>query len=136
MLKEFKEFIMKGNVMDLAVAVIIGAAFSAIVTSLVEDIITPGILSPVLESANLDKLEELTYFSMAYGKFLAAVINFFVIAIVIFIMVKIVNSAQKQLEQRLLGEEEEKKKEEPPAPTDVELLAEIRDLLKAKAGDN
>lgn len=134
MLKEFQKFIMKGNVMDLAVAVIIGAAFSAIVKSLVEDIITPGILSPVMSSMNLEKLDELIWLKMAYGKFLAAVINFFVIGVVIFILVKLISIAQKKIEQRFAGEKEEQEAK-PPAPTELELLAEIRDLLKAQRGE-
>lgn len=128
MLKDFFNFIMKGNVMDLAVAVIMGAAFSGIVTSLVEDVITPGALNPVMETMQAENLEGLEWNGILYGKFLAAVLNFLIIGIVIFILVKIVSTVQKKIEERFLKEE----KEQPKAPTDVELLAEIRDLLKEK----
>ena len=87
-IKDFKAFAMKGNVVDLAVAVIIGAAFSAIVSSLVTDIITPLILSPVLDKLGLKDIAELKWGAVTYGKFLAAVINFLVIALVIFMMVR------------------------------------------------
>ena len=123
MLREFRDFIAKGNVMDLAVGVIIGGAFSAIVTSLVSDVITPALLNPALKAAQVEDLAGLkTDSGILYGKFLAAVISFLVIAFVIFLLVKGLHSM--------------KKKEEPaPAatgPTQEQLLAEIRDLLKNK----
>lgn len=117
-IKEFKDFAMKGNVIDLAVAVIIGAAFSAIIGSLVDDVITPLLLDPALKAANLESIDQLTWGAVKYGKFLAAVIKFIMIAIVLFIIIK---SATK------------KKEEAAPAAnsssTDV-LLMEIRDALK------
>lgn len=122
MVSEFKEFIAKGNAMDLAVGVIIGAAFGAIVNSLVSDVITPALLNPALKAAHVENLADLkTEGGILYGKFLAAVISFLVIAFVIFILVKVMNSM--------------KKKEVPaPAaqagPTQEELLTQIRDLLK------
>ena len=76
MLKEFKTFIMRGNVVDLAVAVIIGATFGAIVNSLVADVITPLLLKPTMESLGVEKLEGLAWNGVLYGKFLATVINF------------------------------------------------------------
>lgn len=122
MLKEFKQFIMRGNVVDLAVAVIIGAAFSAIVGSLVADIITPLILKPAMDTMGVATLEELAWNGVLFGKFLATVINFIVVAFCIFIMVKGMNKMKK------------KKEEAPAAPApptkDQELLMEIRDLLK------
>lgn len=124
MLREFRDFIAKGNVMDLAVGVIIGGAFSAIVTSLVSDVITPALLNPALKEAQVEDLAGLkTDSGILYGKFLAAVISFLVIAFVIFLMVKGLHSM--------------KKKEEPApvattGPTQEQLLAEIRDLLKNK----
>ncbi|MFT3793679.1 large conductance mechanosensitive channel protein MscL [Flavobacterium sp.] len=123
MMSEFKEFIAKGNVMDLAVGVIIGGAFSAIVTSLVADVITPAILNPALKAAHVENLADLkTDGGILYGKFLAAVISFLVIAFVIFLMVKGVNSMRKK---------EEAAPAAPPAPTNEEkLLMEIRDALK------
>lgn len=123
MLKEFKAFILRGNVVDLAVAVIIGAAFGAIVSSLVADVITPLLLNPVMEKLNVTKLEEVTWNGVLYGKFLATVINFVVVAFVIFLMVKGMNKLAR-------------KKDAEPAPkepsAEEKLLTEIRDLLKAK----
>ena len=123
MLKEFKAFILRGNVVDLAVAVVIGAAFGAIVASLVADVITPLILNPVMEKLQVTKLEEVSWNGVLYGKFIATVINFVVVAFAIFMMVKGMN--------RLI-----KKKEEAPAPkepsNEEKLLMEIRDLLKQK----
>jgi len=125
MLKEFRDFIMRGNVMDLAVAVILGAAFSAIVSSLVSDVITPAALNPVMETLKVKELAKLTWNGILYGKFLAAVLNFLVVACVIFIMVKVMNKMQTAFMKKT---EEEKK---PAAITaEVKLLTEIRDLLK------
>jgi len=121
MLKEFKTFIMRGNVVDLAVAVIIGGAFSAIIGSLVADIITPLILKPALEAAGASKLEELVWNGVLYGKFLSTVINFLIIAFCIFLMIKAMNKFKK---------EEAPAPEAPKGPSQEELLAEIRDLLK------
>ena len=122
LIKEFKEFIAKGNAMDLAVGVIIGAAFGKIVSSLVDDVITPALLTPALKAANLEKIQELkTDGGILYGNFLAAVISFLVIAFVIFIMVKALNSMKKK---------EEAAPAAPAGPTQEELLTQIRDLLK------
>ncbi len=118
-IKDFKAFAMRGNVMDLAVAVIIGAAFGAIVSSLVTDIITPLILTPVLEKAGIADIAQLKWGAVSYGKFLAAVINFVVIVLVIFSLIRALSSMQK------------KKDEAPAAPSSTDqLLIEIRDLLK------
>ena len=122
MIKEFKAFIMRGNVIDLAVGVIIGGAFGAIVTSLVEDIITPLLLKPALEKAGATSIETWAPGGVLAGKFLAAVISFVVIAFVLFLIIKGMNAAMK-------------KKEEAPAPppgpsNEEKLLMEIRDLLK------
>ena len=125
MLKELKAFLLRGNVVDLAVAVIIGAAFGAIVTSFVNDIITPLILNPALKAAGVEKIAELTWNGVAYGSFLSAVINFIVIGTVLFFIVKAAEKAQN------LGKEEAVE-EEAPAPTQEELLTEIRDLLANK----
>ncbi len=126
MLKELKAFLLRGNVVDLAVAVIIGAAFGAIVTSFVNDIITPLILNPALKAAGVDKIAELSWNGVAYGSFLSAVINFIVIGTVLFFIVKAAEKAQN------LGKKEEAVEEEAAAPTQEELLAEIRDLLANK----
>src|SRR6476620_3021568 len=97
MMSEFKEFIAKGNVMDLAVGVIIGAAFGKIVTSLVEDVITPALLTPALKAAHLEDIGQLkTDGGILYGKFLAALIGFIVIAFVIFLLVKGINKLRKE----------------------------------------
>lgn len=122
MISEFKDFIAKGNAMDLAVGVIIGAAFGAIVNSLVSDVITPALLNPALKAAQVENLAELkTDGGILYGKFLAAVISFLVIAFVIFILVKALNSMKKK---------EEPVNAAPSGPSQEQLLAEIRDLLK------
>lgn len=123
MISEFKAFAMKGNVVDLAIGVIIGAAFSKIVTSFIEDVITPLLLKPALEAANLTKLEELTIFgSVRYGMFLSAVINFLIVAFVLFLIIKGINASRKK---------EAEAPAAPPAPSNEEkLLMEIRDALK------
>ncbi len=120
MIKEFKEFINKGNVMDMAVGVIIGGAFGAIVTSLVNDIIMPvvGMITGGVDVSGLSvKVGDAT---LTYGNFIQAIINFLIIALAIFFMVKAVNKLSRK-----------KKEEEKPAKADdVKLLEEIRDLLK------
>ena len=126
MLKELKNFLLRGNVVDLAVAVIIGAAFGAIVTSLVNDIITPLILNPALSAAGVDKIAELTWNGVAYGNFLSAVINFLVIGTVLFFIVKAAEKAQS------FGKKQEEAVEEAPAPTEIEVLQEIKALLEKK----
>ena len=127
MLKDLKAFLLRGNIVDLAVAVVIGAAYGAIVTSFVNDIITPLILNPALKAAGVEKIAELTWNGVAYGSFLSAVINFIVIGTVLFFIVKAAEKAQN------LGKKEEAvEEEEAAAPTQEELLAEIRDLLANK----
>ena len=121
-IKEFKEFAFKGNVIDLAVGVIIGGAFGKIVSSLVEDIITPLLLNPALEKAGAEKIAELTWNGVAYGNFLSAVISFLCIAFVLFLLIKGANKINKPKEEEPA----------PAGPTQEELLAEIRDLLKNK----
>ena len=122
LVKEFREFALKGNVVDLAVAVIIGAAFGAIVTSLVEHVITPLILAPILERAGLKNLEDLAWGAVKYGKFLSAVISFIIVAFALFLIIKGMNSMKR------------KKEEVSPAPPEYslqeKLLMEIRDSLK------
>jgi large conductance mechanosensitive channel len=119
--KEFKDFIMRGNVVDLAVAVVIGAAFGAIVSSLVEHIITPLLLAPALKAANLQDIDKLAWGAVKYGSFLAAVIKFIIIAFILFLIVK--------------GFKAIEKKKVPPAsaPSATEaLLADILAELKKK----
>ena len=126
MLKDLKAFLLRGNVVDLAVAVVIGAAFGAIVTSLVNDIITPLILKPAMKAAGVEQIAQLSWYGVAYGSFLSAIINFLVVGTVLFFVVKAAEKAQN------LGKKEEAVEEETPAPTQEELLAEIRDLLANK----
>lgn len=137
---EFWKFAMKGNVMDMAVGVIIGGAFSTIVSSLVKDIITP-LLSIVVGRVDISGLkavipgimgnEDIT---LTYGVFLENVLNFLLIAFFIFLMIRGANRFRERLE-KLCGE---KKKEEAPAPVPTQtelLLAEIRDMMKAEKKD-
>ena len=122
MISEFKAFAMKGNVVDLAIGVIIGGAFGKIVNSLIEDVITPLVKKPALSAANLSKIEELTVFGgVKYGMFVSAVINFIIIAFVLFMIIKGINAAKKK---------EEAAPAKPAGPTQEELLTQIRDLLK------
>ncbi|HGD0695055.1 TPA: large conductance mechanosensitive channel protein MscL [Streptococcus agalactiae] len=125
MIKELKEFLFKGNVLDLAVAVILGAAFNAIITSLVKDVITPLILNPVLKAAGVSNIAQLSWNGVAYGNFLSAVINFLIVGTTLFFIVKAANKvmAKKPAEEEII---------EVVEPTQEQLLAEIRDLLAHK----
>ena len=120
-IREFKQFIAKGNIVELAVAVIIGAAFGNIISSLVDDIITPLLLSPALKAAGVSEIEKLTWGIVKYGNFLAAIIKFITIAFVLFIVVKMMTRFQKKQEINNVE----------PSSTD-QLLKEIRDVLKSK----
>ncbi|PZO45113.1 MAG: large conductance mechanosensitive channel protein MscL [Pseudanabaena frigida] len=95
-IRDFQAFILKGNVIDLAVAVIIGGAFGKIVTSLIEDIITPLLLNPALKAANVEDLAKLQINGIKYGVFLASVINFLVIAFVIFLIIRSFESMKRK----------------------------------------
>lgn len=122
--KEFKEFAMKGNVIDLAVGVVIGGAFGKIVSSMVDDIITPAVLTPALKAANLTNLADLTIPGTAikYGNFLSNIISFMIVAFALFIVIKAINKMKKKEEEAPAAEPE-------PSSTD-KLLMEIRDSLK------
>ncbi len=137
-IKEFKEFAVKGNVMDMAVGVIIGGAFGKIVTSLVGDVLMPVIslatggidftnlfvnLSDDAKYATLAAAQEAGANVFAYGQFIQNIIDFLIIAFCIFLMIKGMNKLKKK---------EEPAPEAPAGPTQEELLAEIRDLLKNK----
>src|ERR1044072_8429423 len=99
MMKEFKQFALKGNVVDLAIGVIIGAAFSSIVSSLVDDVITPLLLKPALQAANLQDLDKFTVLgAVKIGKFLSAVIKFLIVAFILFLIVKGINRFKKKEE--------------------------------------
>lgn len=125
MLEEFKKFAMRGNVIDLAIGVIMGAAFGKIVSSLTDDVITPLLLKPALDAAHLTNLAEFTIFgSVKIGVFLSATINFIIVAFVLFLIVKGVNSMKKK--------EEAKPTAPPPPSPDIVLLTEIRDLLRSQ----
>ncbi len=139
MFKEFQEFIAKGNVMDLAVGVIIGGAFSLIVSSLTDDIIMPIVgaifggldfsnyFIPLSASVTADTLEAAREQGavLAYGNFITVIINFLILAWIIFLMVKSVNNLRRSMEA-----EKPVAAEVPPAPpADIQLLTQIRDLL-------
>lgn len=141
MLEEFKTFIAKGNVMDMAVGIIIGAAFTAIVTSLVGDLINPLIglftggidftnnyavlAGDVAEGASLEAAREAGASVFAYGAFIMAIINFLIIAWVVFMLVKMVNKVKDAAEA-----EAEAAEEAPAGPSELDILMEIRDALK------
>jgi large conductance mechanosensitive channel len=97
---DFKEFIMKGNVLDLAVAVILGGAFAKIVESFIKDIITPVVLAPVLQAAKLEDIAQLSAGGVKYGLFLSALINFLLIAFVIFLVVRSFETAKRRLSRQ------------------------------------
>ena len=125
MLKEFKQFIKRGNVMDLAVGVIVGGAFSSIVTSLVDNILTP-ILGIFLGGIDFSSLSlKINNAEIQYGMFLQSIIDFLIIAFCIFLLVKAVNKVLS------VGKKEEKKETKQTLKSnEVMLLEEIRDLLK------
>src|SRR5213595_3746968 len=110
MVREFREFAMKGNIVDLAVAVIIGGAFGAIISSFVDDVITPLLLTPALNAIGAKDIGQLTWGTVKYGNFLAAIIKFIVIAFVLFFLIKGMNTLNK------------KKKGAPAAPAEEIIL--------------
>lgn len=121
MFKEFKTFIMRGNVMDLAVGVIVGGAFSKIVTSLVNDILMP-LLGIVLGKVDFTGL---TFKNVKYGMFIQNIVDFLIVAFCIFLMVKVINKIMKK-------QDDDKKEEKPVKSDELKTLEEIRDLLKKK----
>ncbi|MBB5515012.1 large conductance mechanosensitive channel [Rubricella aquisinus] len=143
MLEEFKKFALKGNVMDMAVGIIIGAAFTTIVKSLVTDIITPiiGYISGGVDFTNvftvlgegdfatLAAAQEAGAATINWGIFLNAVFAFLIVAWVLFLVVRTMNKAKEAMEKK-----EEPAPEAPKGPTQEELLSDIRDLLKAQQG--
>lgn len=129
LISEFKTFISRGNVMDMAVGVVVGGAFSKIVSSLVEDIITP-IVNMLTGKADVSELSvQLGTATLRYGLFLQAIINFLIIAASVFFMVKTVNALKNIA---LIKNKEEEKEEEEAVETEQELLTQIRDLLAEK----
>ncbi len=120
-IKEFREFALKGNVVELAVAVIIAAAFGLIIVSLVGDVITPLLLTPALKAAGAENLDQLSWGTVKYGRFLVAVINFILVALVLFFIIKGINRLKRN------------KAEVPKTPEltlSEKTLLEIRDSLK------
>ena len=122
MIKEFKDFVMRGNVVDLTVGVIIGGAFNKIVSSLIEDVITPLMLKPVLDAAHVSTLQEYVWHGSKIGLFISSVITFVLTAFVLFLIIKGMNASRK------------KEAEAPAVPIEPsnqeKLLMEIRDSLK------
>jgi large conductance mechanosensitive channel len=103
-LADFQSFILQGNVVDLAVAVIIGGAFGKIIESFVADIITPAILAPALEAAKVNDLAQLSYGAIKYGSFLASILNFLVIAFSIFVVIRMLEGAKKKFARQQASE--------------------------------
>ena len=131
--EEFKTFIARGNVMDMAVGVIMGSAFTKIVNSLVSDILTPiiGLATGKVDLSNL-KIDINEQLIIPYGQFLQSIIDFLIVAAVVFFVIKGMNTLKAKLEKQN-DEEEEKEEEEEVTPSNEELLlTEIRDLLKDK----
>jgi large conductance mechanosensitive channel len=120
--QEFKAFVLRGNIVDLAIGVIIGGAFNKIVSSLIEDVITPLMLKPVLEKAQVSTLQEFVWHGAKLGLFLSSVITFLLTAFVLFLIIKAMNAAKRK---------EEAAPAAPPEPSLQEkLLMEIRDAVK------
>ena len=119
MLKDFRDFAMRGNIVDLAVAVIIGGAFGAIISSMVDDVVTPLILTPALKAVGATDINQLAWGAVKYGNFIAAVIKFIVIAFVLFLIVK---GMSKVIHKKAATSA--------APPEEVILLREIRDSLK------
>lgn len=125
MIKEFRTFLMRGNVIELAVGIVMGAAFTAIVTALVEHVITP-IIAAVTGNASIDQLTfQIGTAEIGYGEFLQAVIDFVLIALVLFVIIKVINNLSRK--------PEETEEVEVEAPSVENYLEEIRDLLAERA---
>ena len=146
---DFKAFAMKGNVVDMAVGVIIGSAFGKIVTSLVNDIITP-LISLAIGKMDLTGLEivfragtvgpatgeTVGKVALTYGNFIQSVIDFLIIAMCIFVVLRLITNAEKKIESLTKKKEEEKAEEEEEAKeTELDLLREIRDMMKKENGE-
>lgn len=135
--EEFKKFISRGNVMDMAIGVIVGAAFGAITNSLVNDIVTP-LLAFLFKSPNTDALnitlraatETEDAIVLGFGTFLGTILNFLIVALVLFSVMKAMNKAAEMAKKLSKQQEEEAKAEEPPKPTTEELLTAILDEIK------
>lgn len=124
MMQEFKEFAMKGSLIDMAVGIIIGAAVGKMISTLVENILMP-LIGILMGGVNFEDLSvKVGDAAVGYGAFIQAMIDFLIVAFVIFMILKMINKMKAQFE-------EEKAAEEEPTPEDIQLLSEIRDLLKA-----
>ncbi len=138
-MEEFKAFVMRGNVMDMAIGVVVGGAFAAITGSLVSDVITP-LLAALFKSPNTDALnitlraatEESEAIVLGLGTFVGTIINFLVIALVIFSVIKAMNKAAEMAKSLKKKQEEEAAAAEPPKPTTEELLTAILEEMKKK----
>ncbi|WP_319758189.1 large-conductance mechanosensitive channel protein MscL [uncultured Sphaerochaeta sp.] len=139
MIAEFKKFITRGNVIDMAVGIIIGTAFKEIINSLVKEIIMPliglflgGVSFVDLKIVIAEATEQTTEVAIMYGNFIQRIIDFLIIAFVVFMMVRTINRIRERIEARKKAEAAAEAEAAPPAPTpvDIVLLTEIRDLLK------
>lgn len=141
LLTEFKEFISQGNVLDLAVGVIIGTAFGRIVTSIVEDIIMPPLgviiggvnfsdLKLVIKGEYVSNGETIPAVTINYGNFLQITFNFLIVATAVFLAVKLINRLRRESKEKELSEERQLKNDIEPEPEEVVLLREIRDALR------
>jgi large conductance mechanosensitive channel len=124
MWKDFKTFVLRGNVVDLAIAVVVGTAFNAIVASLVKDVFTPLLLRPAMTALRAERWEELAWNGVMFGRFQSAVLEFIVTAFVLFLFVRALNAAHSR------AKPVEVAAAAPQPPAEVALLTEIRDLLK------
>ncbi len=145
MFGEFKKFIMRGNVLDMAVGIVVGAAFTAIVTSMVADLLNPviGLFLGGMDFSNyfinlgdgeftsIEAAKEAGAPIFAYGLFLNAVIQFLIVSFVVFMVIRAVNRAKEEFERK----EADPANEEVKTPADIALLTEIRDLLKEEQAD-
>ena len=141
LIKEFKEFALKGSVVDMAIGVIIGAAFKDIVTSFTDNFINPLIASiggaeiagairlPWVDYTGLT-MEEIQSLSLNYGAFITAIINFLIMAVILFIMLKAINALKNGVGKLKKGKKEEEPEPAPEPSDEVKLLTEIKDLLK------
>ncbi len=141
LIQEFKEFVSRGNVIDLAVGIIIGTAFGRIVTSIVEDIIMPPVgailggvnfsdLKLVLRETYIENEKIMPEVALRYGNFLQITLNFLIIAASVFLFVKLINRLKRESKAKELKEEEKLKEQVVPESEEVKILKEIRDSLK------
>lgn len=138
MIKGFRDFVLRGNVIDLAVAVVIGAAFTAVVNSIVSNIFNP-LIGALFQADSLDKvgLVEIPLIAgtatISFGAVLGAIVQFVLVALVVYFVFVLPINRMRAVAEAHLTNETPPAEQKPPAPTDVELLAEIRDLLKANS---